>query len=410
MRTVPENTQIQKINTCIIDLDGVIWRREKPMAGAARAIIRLRDAGKTVLFLTNNSDMNRAGIVEKLHGLGIPVETDDVFTSTHLTARYLAQFHRGEKVFVVGSDGLTSELDALGVTRTQSPSEAGVLVAGYARHVDYSVLTAGSGLGTVNHDQTAVAYAHAYNSWLLDRWMGTDDRLGAAAVVAHQVPERAAEEVERMGDEDGIVAIQIPGAGQIPPAGHWSYDPIYRAAADRSLPIVLHTADQTSAVTFPVQHRWAETFTESHAFSFPVEGMWHLISLVCNGTFERIPDLEFVFQEPGFEWLPWMMWRLDDHYLQNSQDLPMLNKMPSQYIRDHCYFTTQPLGHTENNDYMGAIMEMAGAEETLLFASDHPHPDFDPPEEVYRPARTTLEEESLRGIMGETAMDVFGFV
>ena len=274
--------------------------------------------------------------------------------------------------------------------------------------LDYSILTAGSGIGTINHDQTAVAWANAYNSWLLDKWVDADDRLRAALLIAHQVPDRAAEEVDRMADETGIAAVQMPTAGQIPPAGHWMYDPIYEAAQDHGLPVVYHTADDTSAVTFPVQHRWAETFTENHAFSFPVEGMWHLISMICNGVPERFPDLEFVFQEPGFEWVAWMMWRLDDHYLQNSQDLPMLTKRPSEYIRDQFYFTTQPLGHTENYQHMGWAMEMAGGADTLLFATDHPHPDFDTPEEVFRPAKTQLDEEGLRGLMGETAREVFG--
>ena len=274
--------------------------------------------------------------------------------------------------------------------------------------LDYSILTAGSGIGTINHDPTAVAWANAYNSWLLDEWVDADERLQAACLVAHHVPDRAAEEVDRMAGEDRVVAVQVPAAGQIPPAGHWSYDPIYEAAQDHGLPIVLHTADQTSVNTFPVQFRWAETFAESHAFSFPVEGMWHLISLVFNGVPERFPDLEFVFQEPGFEWLPWMMWRLDDHYLQYSEDLPMLTKLPSAYIRDQFYITTQPLGHTENHQHLGWAMEMAGGPETLLFATDHPHPDFDPPTEVYRPARAHFEADDLRGIMGETALKVFG--
>ena len=102
---------------------------------------------------------------------------------------------------------------------------------------------------------------------------------------------------------------------------------------------------------YPSDERWRPIV--------PTEGMWHLISLVCNGVPERFPDLEFVFQEPGFEWVPWMMWRLDDHYLQNSQDLPMLTKRPSEYIRDQFYFTTQPLGHTENHQHMGWAMEIS---------------------------------------------------
>ena len=274
--------------------------------------------------------------------------------------------------------------------------------------VEYSVLTPTGDTATINHDQTAVAYINAYNSWLLDTWLDVDDRLFATAAVADQVPEKGAEEIDRMAGEDDVVGVQMPAAGLVPPAGHRRYEPIYEAAEDRGLPIVMHSLDSTSAVSFPIQHQWAETFAENHAFTFPVEAMWHLNSLVCNGVPERFPDLEFVIQEPGFEWVSWMMWRLDDHYYQYTEDLPGLTKPPSEYIRDQFYFTTQPLGHTENYQHMGWAMEMAGGAETILFSTDHPHPDFDPPREVYRPARTQLDEEGIRGVMGETAIDVFG--
>jgi predicted TIM-barrel fold metal-dependent hydrolase len=274
--------------------------------------------------------------------------------------------------------------------------------------LDYSLITPFGGIATVNHDQTAVAIMRAYNEWLAANWFGVDDRLKTTMLATNQRPEMAAEEIDRWGDEDDVVGVQFPGAGLVPPAGHYSYEPVYEAAQDRGLPVVLHSHDIQAAQTFPVQRRWAETFTESHAFSFPVESMWHVISLVCNGVPEKFPNLEFVFQEPGFEWVPWMMWRLDDHYLQNSQDLPMLRKLPSEYIRDLFYFTTQPLGHTKNRQQLGWAMEMAGGGDTLLFSTDHPHPDFDTPEEVFRPARMQLDEEGIRGMMGETAIEVFG--
>jgi hypothetical protein len=274
--------------------------------------------------------------------------------------------------------------------------------------LDYSVFTPDIMLATINHDGTAVALASAYNDWLLDRWLGADDRFYATVAVANQVPERAAEEVHRVADEEGVVGVQLPGAGMVPPAGHWSYDPIYEAASEHDLPVVMHSHDVQAAVTFPVQRRWAETFTESHAFAFPAEFMWHLISMICNGVPERFPDLEFVLQEPGFEWVPWMMWRLDDHYLQNSEDLPGLTKLPSEYIRDQFHVTTQPLGHTDSGKHLAWMMEMAGGADTLLFSTDHPHPDFDPPEELFAPVRARLEEDELRGVMGETAADVFG--
>ncbi len=279
--------------------------------------------------------------------------------------------------------------------------------------LNYSVLTpaggtAGGGLATVNHDPTAVSYASAYNDWVLDNWLDEDDRFRASALVAHQRPDLAAEEIDRRAGHDRIVGVQLPAAGLVPPAGHRSYGPIYDAAQDHGLPVLMHTHEGQGSLSFPVQRRWAETFSESHAFIFPAESMWHLISLVCNGVPERYPDLEWVLQEPGFEWLPWLMWRLDDHYLQNSDDFPILTKPPSEYIRDQIYITTQPLGHTENAQHMGWAMEMAGGSDTLMFSSDHPHPDFDPPNEVFVPARGHFDAPEVRGLMGETALEVFG--
>ena len=273
--------------------------------------------------------------------------------------------------------------------------------------LDYSLITPFGGIATINHDQTAIAIMRAYNEWLADNWFDVDDGLKTAIIATNQRPEMAAEEVDRWGDEDDVVAVQFPGAGLVPPAGHYSYEPIFEAAVDHDLPITMHSHDIQAAQTFPVQRRWAETFTESHAFSFPVEHMWHVISLICNGIPEKYPDLEFVFQEPGFEWVPWMMWRLDDHYFQNSEDLPMLTKKPSEYIRDQFYFTTQPLGQASNPQHMGWAMEMAGGGETIMFSTDHPHPDFDLPEEVLKPAKMQLNDENIRGLMGETAIDVF---
>lgn len=280
--------------------------------------------------------------------------------------------------------------------------------------IDHAVLspaggTGGGALATINHDPTAVSYAAAYNDWVLDTWLDEDDRFNATVLVANQIPERAAEEIDDRAGEPGIVAVQLPAAGLVPPAGHRSYRPIYDAASAHGLPVVMHTHDVQAASTFPVQRQWAETFTESHAFTFPAEAMWHLISLVCNGIPERYPEVSFVFQEPGFEWVPWMMWRLDDHHLQNSFDLPMLSRPPSEYILDQFYFTTQPLGHTKNPQHMGWTMEMAGGARTLLFSTDHPHPDFDPPSEVFQPAARYLDQNDVRGIMGGTAARVFGF-
>jgi hypothetical protein len=344
--------------------------------------------------LTSYMDERSAGrrMIEKAGDVG-----SDVFTNTRASPAFPND--------TGGYDDGSEEPDGV---RAGADSPDGKRAFMDEFDLEYSLFTPDIMLATINHDQTAVELASAYNDWLADRWLDVDDRFYATMAVANQVPQRAAEEIDRMAGERDVVGVQLPGAGMVPPAGHWSYNPIYEAAQDHDLPIVMHSHDIQAAVTFPVQRRWAETFTESHAFTFPAEFMWHLISMVCNGVPERFPDLTFVMQEPGFEWVPWMMWRLDDHYLQNSDDLPALSKRPSEYIRDQFYFTTQPLGHTDSGKHLAWMMEMAGGADTLLFSTDHPHPDFDTPDEVYAPVKARLDDADLRGIMGESAIDVFG--
>lgn len=274
--------------------------------------------------------------------------------------------------------------------------------------IDYTILSTGpNGLASVNHDQTAVAIAEAYNSYLLDNFVDVEDRLKSNIIVPPQKPHKGAEEIDRLGNEKDIVGVQIPGTGLIPPAGHEWYDPIYQAAQDHGLPVLMHSGNSPSTSAFPVQRHWAETFVEDHAFTFPVEAMWHLISMVFQGVPERYPDLNFVFQESGVEWVGWIMGRLDDHYLQCSQDVPILTKLPSEYILDQFHFGSQPLGERGSPEHTAMLIEAAGGPDTVMYATDHPHPDFDPPEEMFQKINSYFDDDDVRRMMGETALSVF---
>ena len=275
--------------------------------------------------------------------------------------------------------------------------------------IDHSICTPGFlGLASVNHDRIAVEIARAHNEWLSETFFDRSDRLGMTILIANHQPSEAAEEIDRWADEDDVVAVALPAAGLVPPAGHHWYEPIYEAAEDHGLPVVMHSGNAASTAAFPVQRHWSQTFTEDHLFTFPVELMWHLGSLVFRGVPERFPDLEFVMEEGGVEWLPWIRWRMDDHYLQNSSDVPILERLPSEYLSENFYLSTQPLGHPENPRDLAEVLRIAGGGDMLMYSSDHPHPDFDPPAELLSPIRAHLEPEDVRGMMGETAADVFG--
>jgi predicted TIM-barrel fold metal-dependent hydrolase len=53
------------------------------------------------------------------------------------------------------------------------------------------------------------------------------------------------------------------------------------------------------------------------------------------------------------------------------------------------------------------VIEAAGPH-NIMYSSDLPHTDFDPPEELFDRVAPYLDEEDVRGMMGETAAEVFG--
>ena len=276
--------------------------------------------------------------------------------------------------------------------------------------IDYAVLdpTLNLAINTVDNPRYASALANAYNSWILDRFLDDDKRLKGTVLVAPQAPTESAEEIDRVADEDDMVGVQFPSSGLLPPAGHAQYDPIYETAADHDLPVLFHGAASATGHSFHGMRRWNQTYAEDHALVHPFSQMWNLTTMVFRGVPERFPTLRFVFQESGIGWVPYLTWRLDDHYMELSADLPLVERLPSEYISEQFYFTTQPLGLTAKNpSHLAGAIEMVGPD-SVLYASDLPHADFDPPEELFDRVRTPFEPEVVRGMMGETAADLFG--
>jgi len=103
----------------IFDLDGVIYRGRQPVPGAAELVAALRDAGLLVRFATNNSMATRAMYVPRLVEMGIPVEADEIVTSTSATIDHLgAHLPDVRIVMAVGAAGMLDELRAAGFDAT----------------------------------------------------------------------------------------------------------------------------------------------------------------------------------------------------------------------------------------------------------------------------------------------------
>lgn len=120
---------------------------------------KLRQAGKTLFFVTNNSTKSRAGYKGKFASLGLDsVKPEEIFSSSFAAAAYLEQTKfkdTGKKVYVIGERGIGEELDLIGVNwfggeadkdavaplqpggKVAHDHDVGAVIVGFDRHVNY---------------------------------------------------------------------------------------------------------------------------------------------------------------------------------------------------------------------------------------------------------------------------------
>lgn len=143
--TVPSEL-LDKTDVFIFDCDGVIWKGDTLIEGVPAVLKMLKDAGKKIFFVTNNSTKSRKGYLGKFRSLGLDMaEAEDIFSSSFAAAAYLEQTkfkETGKKVYIIGEVGIEEELDLIGVPWIGGGSDAGKkieLKSGYALPYDKDV-------------------------------------------------------------------------------------------------------------------------------------------------------------------------------------------------------------------------------------------------------------------------------
>ena len=131
----------KKIKGVISDMDGVIYRGKELIPGAQDFIKQLKDRKIPFLFLTNNSEQAPPDLKIRLEERGIRgVEEENFITSAMATALFLKSQQKGGTVYVIGGDGLSSELCRAGFSLTETNPD--YVVVGKTKHFSFEVLKA----------------------------------------------------------------------------------------------------------------------------------------------------------------------------------------------------------------------------------------------------------------------------
>ena len=125
----------EQFDAFLFDLDGVVYLGDEPLPHAREALARLRETGKAVRFLTNDPRPTRQEVVRKLSSMDVEVHEGEVITSGWATAEHLRKSGI-RSAYVVGSEGLESEIRRVGIEVSASgPPES--VVVGADEHTSY---------------------------------------------------------------------------------------------------------------------------------------------------------------------------------------------------------------------------------------------------------------------------------
>lgn len=129
--------KINNIKNFIFDLDGTIYVGNEKIKNADVAIKKLKENGKNIFFLTNNSSKKKTDYIKKIKSMGIDCEISNVINSVDCTIEFLLR--KGvKKVHILGTQALKEAfLCANFVIDSESPE---FVVLGYDTELTYEKL------------------------------------------------------------------------------------------------------------------------------------------------------------------------------------------------------------------------------------------------------------------------------
>jgi predicted TIM-barrel fold metal-dependent hydrolase len=266
----------------------------------------------------------------------------------------------------------------LGLMQTQHLDE---------NNIETGILNPSGGAGDLRNHGLASAYSYAVNEWQLATFVDKEPRLRAGVVIPYNQAPAAVKEIERRANDPRFYHVMFY-TRTAEPLGDQRYWPIYEAAEASGFPLGIHAFGDNG---YPVTGGGWPTFYLEEMFGHSPSSQGVVMSMVLNGVFERFPKLKVIMVEGGMAWVPSLTWRMDTHYKKLKSELPHLKRLPSEYVRQNIWITSQPIEEPAKREHLLETVEWLGWDR-LCFSSDYPHWDFDDPMLALPLAKLTAEQ------------------
>jgi uncharacterized protein len=199
-----------------------------------------------------------------------------------------------------------------------------------------------------------------------------------------------------------MVQVSVPLQAHAP-YGQRQYLPVWEAAARNGLPVAVHLDLGSSIEYWPTPVGFPRHFAE-YSSVMPYIGSYHLANLIAEGTFDRLPDLRFVFVEGGYDTLMAYGYRFNLYWRSARVELPWIEQPPTHYLADHVRFCTHRLEGPEDPELSAQALGWFDGESLSLFASHYPYWSYEAP----AVAAGRLPDGARERVMGENALALYG--
>jgi uncharacterized protein len=278
------------------------------------------------------------------------------------------------------------------------------------------ILQAGSDIGILepagrSHfiPEVNSALMAALNHWQHNHWLDSagnwHQRWRGSICAAVEDPDGAAREIEEWAGHPLMAQVLIKAEPR-PAWGDPKYDPLWAAAVRHDLPVSCHLSGGHHE-QLPMPPVGFPSYNHDFMVTYSLLAANQVMSLVFDGVFERFPTLKIVLVEHAFNWILPLMWGLDAVYEARRSDLTEVRRKPSEYIKDHIKFTTQPLDYPSQDKLdLANAFEWMEADKILLFSSDYPHWTFDDPRWLVKHLPERMRDAVMHGNGIETYRNV----
>ena len=130
---------INDVKLFLLDLDGTVYLGENEIKGAFDTVNTLREMGKKVCFLTNNSSNSQEAYIEKLAKLGLTISKDEIYTSGMAASEFILSKYKDKSVFLLGTDTLKEEVKSYGI-KLDTYDKADIALLGFDTTLTYDNL------------------------------------------------------------------------------------------------------------------------------------------------------------------------------------------------------------------------------------------------------------------------------